>query len=162
MPNRWIFYPRDNVNDLNKIGAVGMSEAELTQIYIDRLKEGQFVYEMVALPKEGKDDLTILALDYSYDVGVEHTEFGVLQEMEQLLLEDDGVQKVTIDHLTFTLIDMLGQEHPMYRYTTLHNGVELNCALLVIKQGTTFAIINISCEREKNLDFILDSFYVAK
>lgn len=162
VPKHWFFYPRENVNELNEIYVAGKTESELTQIYIDHLKEGRFVYEMVALPEEGKDDLTILALDYSYDAGVEHTEFDVLREMEQLFLEDDGVQKKTVDQLAFSLIDMLGQEHPIYRYTTLQDGVELNCALLAIKQGTTFAIINISCEKEKNLNFILDSFFVTR
>lgn len=162
VPNHWFFYPRENVNELNEIYVAGKTESELTQIYIDRLKEGQFVYEMVALPEEGKDDLTILALDYSYDAGVEHTEFDVLREMERLFLEDDGVQKKTVDQLAFSLIDMLGQEHPIYRYTLQQDGVELYCALLVIKQGTTFAIVIVSCEKEKNLNLILDSFYVTR
>ena len=162
VPNRWAFYSRDDMNELNEIDATGMTESELTQLYIDRLKDGQFVYEMVALPQEGEDSLTILALDYSYDDGEEYTEFDVLRAMRDMFLKKNGKQKDEINHLTFTLINMLGQEHPIYRYTIQQNGVELNGALLVIKQGTTFAIILVKCEREKNLNIILDSFYVTR
>ena len=56
---------------------------------------------------------------------------------------------------------MLGEEHAVYRYDMKSDGLAMHGAYLVLKQGTTFAMIIIDAVDTATIDEILDSFYTV-
>ena len=161
-PNNWYLYTPDQMNLVNEIDTTGKSTSVITQEYIDMLKQGKFVYDLYAMPYEGDDYMMIILLDYSYEGSAQHTEFAVMQAMQTWATDYNGDSKSDAKNLKLVVTDLLGTEHPVYRYDMKSNGKQMNGAFFVLKQGTTFAMIIIDAVDPATIDGILKTFYVVK
>lgn len=162
LPKHWEFYSRGDMNYLNDIDSAGMSDVELTQAYIDQLREGLIVYEMAATPEEGESRLVIITMDNSQYKGAELTEFEALLTMREFLFDKDGDRVFDVSNFELTLVNLLGEDRPVFRYDTNKDGEELKGALLVLNQGQVFATLIITCAEDATIDEILNSFYVPR
>ena len=128
----------------------------------DELKQGKLVYDLYAMPYEGDDYMMIILLDYSYEGSAQHTEFAVMQAMQTWATDYNGDSKSDAKNLKLVVTDLLGTEHPVFRYDMKSNGKQMNGAFFVLKQGTTFAMIIIDAVDPATIDGILKTFYVVK
>jgi hypothetical protein len=126
------------------------------------LKQGKYLYDLYSMPYEGDDFMMIVLLDYTSEGAAQHTEFAVMQAMQDWALDYNSDAKSDAKNLKLVVTDLLGTEHPVYRYDMKSNGKEMNGAFFVLKQGTTFAMIIIDAVDTATIDGILKTFYVVK
>ncbi len=153
---------RQEMDEVNGFDTVGKPDSAVTQLYIDTLKAGSLVYDMNIMPFNGDDYIMILLLDYSTSNPGQYTELSVLQAMQDWALDYNGDQKADAKNVQLTTVNLLGEEHPIYRYEMKSDGKAMHGAYLVLKQGTTFAMIIIDAIETETIDTILRGFYTIK
>ena len=158
----WYICTRQEMDDVNGFDTQGKSASATTQLYIDTLKEGLLVYDMNIMPYQGDDYIMILLLDYSVKNPGQHTELTVLQAMQDWALDYNGDQKADAKNVQLTTVNLLGEEHPIYRYDMKSDGKAMHGACLMLKQGSTFAMIIIDAVETETIDTILRGFYTVK
>ena len=104
------------MDEVNGFDTVGKPASAVTQMYIDTLKAGSLVYDMNIMPFNGDDYIMILLLDYSTSNPGQYTELSVLQAMQDWALDYNGDQKADAKNVQLKTVNLLGEEHPIYRY----------------------------------------------
>lgn len=158
LPLNWDVFDRTDVDYYSGIDTAG-SESGRTRMYIDRLKHGYYMFDFIATSGEGSGSVLVVLADYSADESTQYTELAVMRAMLDWALDYDGDQKMDVKNLQLATVDLLGDNHPIYRFEPDSDETTGYGAFLALKQGTTFAAIIIDAKNIAAIDLILNSFY---
>lgn len=159
LPEGWLYYPRSDIDNLNGIKAKETDSDEYRKELIDQLKKGNSLYEYFAGNDQNGESITIYAKDYTNQPDMLPIEVGVLNECLDWLQDANEDQQDDIKGLRLDVVELLGVEHPIYRYDDIAGGYGCRGALLAIKQGTTFALIKLSGVDDDSMNTLLKGYY---
>ena len=157
VPTSYVIDERSNLNQENGIDSSLTDPETIRKALIMRLKMQEILYDFLSGNTDDQCCIQILVRDYnSLDMTFE-SESEFLEHLEPWLLSTD--EKDRNENLVKTTVQLAGEEHPLYRYEVILNGVQLNGMIFTIKRGTTFAVIQMTTGIEEEMDYVLDSFY---
>lgn len=158
-PKFWGYYRRSDIDSLNQIQNNADDLDAYDQEMIDRIKNGDAPYEYFAGNDSNGESITIYVKDYAGYSDFTMIEYAVLNDMQGWLYDSNADSQEDIGNLKLDVVDLLGVEHPVYRYDNLNDGYGNRGAFLAIKQGTTFALILVNGEDDNAVNKILQNFY---
>ncbi len=161
VPDTWYAYDSARIDLLNMMETDRSDPDAYNREYIDRLKEGETLYEYCTFETDSNSLALVFAADFSAPGDEPRSELSMLNIYKGNLFDMDHDGTVDIQNLQLTAINLLGEERLMYRFEGNEVALNDSGALLALKHGTTFEIILISCENGKKLDAILDGFYTV-
>lgn len=159
IPYGWYYDDRDAIDEENKIQANRSDKEAYFQEYIDRLKSGEVLYDYFAYNIETSEMLFVYLQDNS------SFDEDILSEKEVLDyfadkafdLDADGIAEAT--HLQSDTFELNNIKHGVYFYQMPYKGEINQCAILVIPQSTTYAIIIVDCLDQQTAKDIVYSIY---
>lgn len=161
LPKGCLYYIRSDIDKLNQIQTDPTDQDAYRKEIIDRIKSGYAPYEYFAGNDLNGTSITIYGKDYSNNTAFSLTEYTVLDDQKGWLYDSNGDSQDDIGNLSLDVVDLLGVEHPIYRFDNLNDGYGNRGALLAIKQGTTFALILISGTDDNAINTILAGYHAA-
>ena len=159
LPEGWLYYPRSDTDNLNGIKAKETDSDEYRMELIDQLKKGYSLYEYFAGNDQNGESITIYVKDYTNQPDLPPMEVSVLNDCLEWLQDANGDQQDDIKDLRLDVVELLGVEHPIFRYDDIVGGYGCRGALLAIKQGPTFALIKLSGVDDDSINTLLNGYY---
>ena len=159
LPYSWTSFERGEIDELNNLQTKRYYGDDYLNEVIDRLKSGESLYEYYAYNIATAENVTIYVTDYSAYPDEVVTELSFLKSVKDWLQDPQGDGTGTAENLRLETVTLLGVEHPVYRYDTNVEGFHYAGAFLVIKQGTSFAQINMLLNNFQRIKDVFHSFY---
>lgn len=159
LPEEWLYYAHSDIDGFNHIQTDPADPKAHDQEIIDLIKSGNAPYEYFAGNDLNGESITIYIKDYSDYSDFQLMEYVVLDDQQGWLYDSNSDSQDDIGNLSLEVVDLLGVEHPIYRYDNIADGFGNRGAFLAIKQGTTFALILIYGVDDNAVDDLLDGFY---
>lgn len=159
LPYSWTSFDQDEIDELNNFQTKRYYGDDYRNEVINRLKSGESLYEYYAYNIATAENVTIYVTDYSVYPDEVVTELSFLKSVKDWLQDPQGDGTGTAENLRLETVTLLGVEHPVYRYDTNDEGFHYAGAFLVIKQGTTFAQINLMLNNFQRIKDVFNSFY---
>ena len=156
----WISY--DQATLITKINGFAIDPTDrnaFDQASIEALKQGNVVFDFYAFQPETEDVLILLVADMAASGELQLSELNALEYYQTFLFDLDGDWKTDVTDVQMAVIDLFGEEHPVFKYRVDFAGKNTFGMVFAIKQGTIFAIVNLTSVDESKLDDVLKTFY---
>ena len=158
-PEDWYYYGRSDIDQANMIKAQRTDQEAYFQEYIDRLKDGEILYDYLAFADQSNELILIYVIDSSESTKRGNTEEKVLDFFAKSFFDkdDDGTDEATnIRSKTIWLNEI---EHPLYFFEHNIGDAHTYSAILTIRQGTAFATILVNCPDQAMTEEVVYSIY---
>lgn len=148
---------RSFVNQLNEVDSLLTDPEIIRRTLIMQLKMQNILYDFLAGITDDQYYVQILVRDYESSEFVFESEADFLEYLEPWLLSTE--EKDRNENLVRTTVDLAGEETPLYRYDVVQNNIRLRGMMFTIRQGATFAVVQMTMGSDEELDYVLGSFY---
>ena len=159
MPEGWLYYLKSDLDGLNEIKTKESDSEAYDQELVDQLENGNSLYEYFAGNGENGESITIYTKNYTNQPDLPPMEVSVLNDCLDWLNDANQDQQDDIKDLHLDVVELLGVEHPIYRYDDIVGGYGCRGALLAIKQGPIFALIKLSGVNDDSINTLLKGYY---
>jgi len=159
LPEGWQYYTRSDTDELNHIESDPADQQAYAMENVEQLKNAEGHIEYFAGDGQTGESITIYVVDYARYPDEVLMEVSELDKSLEWLNDANNDSRDDIENLSLGVVDLLGVEHPIYRYDDLREGYGNRGAFLAIKQGTTFALILIYGADDNAVNAILQGFY---
>ena len=150
---------KSDLDGLNEIKTKESDSDAYDQELVDQLENGNSLYEYFAGNDENGESITIYTKNYTNQPDLPPMEVSVLNDCLDWLNDANQDQQDDIKDLHLDVVELLGVEHPIYRYDDIVGGYGCRGALLAIKQGQIFALIKLSGVNDDSINTLLKGYY---
>ena len=148
---------RSFVNQLNEVDSLLTDPEIIRRTLIMQLKMQNILYDFLAGITDDQYYVQILVRNYESSEFVFESEADFLEYLEPWLLSTE--EKDRNENLVRTTVDLAGEETSLYRYDVVQNNIRLRGMMFTIRQGATFAVVQMTMGSDEELDYVLGSFY---
>jgi hypothetical protein len=145
IPKGWYYYDRSMLDQGNQIQALNTDKEAYFQEYIDRLKSGETFQDYFAFNTETDEMVFVYVKDFSDPKDEGRTEQDILDYYAESVFDLDNDGKIEATNILSENLRLNRADHPFYFYEQPYHDVNFYCAIIAIPQGTTYAIIIVSC-----------------
>jgi len=148
---------RSFINEENSVDSSLTDPETIRKALIMQLKTQEILYDFLAGNTDKQCTIQVLVRDFTADEFIFQSEAEFLEYLEPVLLSTE--EKDHNENLVRTTVILGGEEHPLYQYDTLLNGIQMKGMIFTIKRGTTFAIIQMTAVAQDEIEYVLKSLY---
>ena len=161
IPDGWYNYNRSDIDQLNTIQTLSTDRESYFQEYITRLKKGEVLYDYVAYRDKANELILVYMKDYSKSDERDISKQEVLDYFAESFFDrdDDGIRDALNIRSETVWLNKI--EYPLYFFEQALDDAYSYSAMMVIQQGTTFAIVLINCPDQAMTEEVVYSIYPA-
>jgi len=159
IPDDWYYYNRSNIDELNMIQTPSTDRESYFKEYITRLKKGEVLYDFVAYRDKANELILVYMKDYSKSDERDISKQEVLDYFAESFFDrdDDGIRDALNIRSDTVWLNKI--EQPLYFFEQALDDAYSYSAMMVIQQGTTFAIVLINCPDQAMTEKVVYSIY---
>ena len=157
MPTGYESSDRSFINEENRVDPSLTDPESIRKALIMQLKKQEILYDYLAGNTDKQCTIQVLVRDFTADEYIFQSEAEFLEYLEPVLLSTK--EKDHNENLVRTTVILGGEEHPLYQYDVLLNGIQMKGMIFTIKRGTTFAIIQMTAVAQDEIEYVLKSLY---